>query len=211
MAELGKVTRMSAARRPSCGEQEGPTEIVTVPDDDGAVEPDRGDHRVVHVPREIGDVCPRARGTRSAVRPTSTTARRQEGPPDSCPTSRLSGFQFSTLTSSDPHTLPPPDLRSPSINHYRYAQPSDPSGGTHGSKSHTMTTPSSLPLARYRPWCAQRTVSTGPLCSASVHSSLGLAGSAAIASERIGRVDHMRILVSEWGRGGMSGARRVEW
>lgn len=86
--------------------------------------------------------------------------------PLSCPGSRFSGFHPSTLTSSDPHTLPPPILRTSAQDPRRVCP-------THGSRSQIITISSSLPLASHLPECAQRTVSTGPVCIVRVHSDLG--------------------------------------
>jgi hypothetical protein len=72
------------------------TERQTIPDPHGTVQTNRCEHRVVPRPRHIDDIC-HQRGHRLDL-------------PATCATSRLRGFQFSTFTSSDPHSLPPPSL-----------------------------------------------------------------------------------------------------
>ncbi len=67
---------------------------------------------------------------------------------------------------------------------------------TYGSRSQTITISSSLPLANHRPECAQRTVSTGPVCIESVHSDFGGLPDASDAGLRIGFVLQMRTLAS---------------
>lgn len=61
-----------------------------------------------------------------------------------------------------------------------------------------MTIVSSLPLANHLPLAAHLTASTGPVCIVSVHNAFGGPFSSALG-ERIGDVDHIRILASaQW-------------
>lgn len=83
------------------------TKVLPTPDHHGAVQPDRSNVGVVWTPGDTGDVCSTRGGELSVA---SKARRRDEISPESCPTRRRTAFQFSTLVSSDPHTLPPRPL-----------------------------------------------------------------------------------------------------
>lgn len=145
---------------------------------------------------------------------TSEISRMVWSLPATWATSRLRGFQFSTLTSSEPHNLPPPSLLSVSLM-ARTPLTVDQSRATYGSRPQIMPTWSSDPLARYRPLCAQRTVKTAPkmckliawwnssthqgslpVCSDIVHRSFSFASTFSASELRIGTVDQILIFLS---------------
>lgn len=113
--------------------------------------------------------------------------------PLSCPGKRFKGFHPSTLTSSEPQTLPDPDL---SVIHQAKTIVSCIEKVAHGSKSQIMMTASSLPLASHRPECAHRTTSTGPVCMLSVQRDFGGRPFSSLVLFKMGLVDQIRTFAS---------------
>lgn len=102
MSSKGLLVSARRRKRAKKGER---TERLPRPDHDGAVETSRSEVGVVGTPGDSSDVCGLSVSCCKRDEHTRSNA------PESWPTSRLTAFQFSTLVSVDPQTLPPRPLQ----------------------------------------------------------------------------------------------------